>query len=168
MVAKRGGGYAIIAALTLLPRNLGVFPSSLWGGVRGGGRAILSQVAPPSFIRTTPLPTPPPQGGREQTECAPLICSKIAHANVTHASHPQANVFAPHVPPAVRLVGGVARAGGGGADVHVPTRRCRRARDKGRAAGGRLRALLRQARRAARSVCSLPHPNPGSPGFGHF
>src|SRR6516165_1059734 len=49
-------------------RTLGVFPSPLWGGVRGGGRAILSQVAPPSSHRATPLPNPPPQGGREHTE----------------------------------------------------------------------------------------------------
>src|SRR5258706_8231784 len=49
-------------------RMLGVLPSPLWGGVGGGGRAIPAQVAPLSFHRTTPLPTPPPQGGREQTE----------------------------------------------------------------------------------------------------
>jgi itaconate CoA-transferase len=72
--------------------SLGVFPSPLWGGVRGGGRAILSQVAPPRFTRTTPLPTPPPQGGREQTEFAALICSNIAYASQAGAlsdnSHP--------------------------------------------------------------------------------
>src|SRR5262249_36095075 len=49
--------------------NLGAFPSPLWGGVRGGGSALLSQVAPSFSHRTTPLPTPPPQGGREQIEC---------------------------------------------------------------------------------------------------
>ena len=49
--------------------TLGVFPSPLWGGVGGGGGAMLSQVAPSSSHRTTPLPNPPPQGGREQTEC---------------------------------------------------------------------------------------------------
>src|SRR5262245_16112147 len=45
------------------------FPSPLWGGVRGGGGAILSQVAPSSSHRITPLPNPPPQGGRQRTEC---------------------------------------------------------------------------------------------------
>jgi hypothetical protein len=35
------------------------FPSPLWGGVRGGGDAASQNV-------TTPLPNPPPQGGREQ------------------------------------------------------------------------------------------------------
>ena len=50
-----------------------------------------------------------------------------------------------HVPSPVRPAGGRARAGGGGADVHLPPRRCRRARDQDRAAGGRLRrALLRR------------------------
>src|SRR2546427_5770474 len=43
---------------------------ALWGGVRGGGSAILSQVAPSLSHRTTPLPNPPPQGGREHTESA--------------------------------------------------------------------------------------------------
>src|SRR5262249_46179319 len=50
---------------------------------RGGGGAILSRVAPSSSHRITPLPNPPPQGGREHTECgerertefAALICS---------------------------------------------------------------------------------------------
>src|SRR5262249_60433703 len=45
-------------------------PAAGWGGVGGGGRAILSQVAPRSSRRITPRPTPPPQGGREQTEFA--------------------------------------------------------------------------------------------------
>src|SRR5262249_54637434 len=49
-------------------RTLGAFPSPLWG-VRGGGSAIPSQVAPPSS-QHHPLPNPPPQGGREQTEIA--------------------------------------------------------------------------------------------------
>jgi hypothetical protein len=34
-------------------------PSPLWGGVGGGG--------PSMTHRATPLPIPPPQGGREQT-----------------------------------------------------------------------------------------------------
>src|SRR5262245_65445344 len=77
-------------------------------------------------------------------------------------------------PSPVRPVGGVARAGGGGAHVHLPAGGCRRAGDQGRATGRRLRALLRQARRAARSVCSLPKlgsfPSPacgGGTGRGH-
>src|SRR2546425_10871141 len=47
--------------------GLGVLPSPLWGGAGGGGREI---GAPPFAMRTTPLPNPPPQGGREQTEFA--------------------------------------------------------------------------------------------------
>src|SRR5262249_35606281 len=39
-------------------------------GLGGGGGAIPSQVAPSLSHRITPLPSPPPQGGREQTECA--------------------------------------------------------------------------------------------------
>src|SRR5438128_5628103 len=41
----------------------------------GGGREI---GAPPFAMRTTPLPNPPPQGGREQTEFAALADS-ISH-----------------------------------------------------------------------------------------
>src|SRR5215470_6146296 len=80
----------------------------------------------------------------------------------------------PHAPSPVRPVGGVARAGGGGAHVHLPAGGCRRAGDQARATRRRLRALLRQARRAARSVCSLPKlgsfPSPacgGGTGRGH-
>src|SRR5262249_20615495 len=50
--------------------KLGALPSPLWGGVGGGGPAILSQVAPGTRNRITPLPNPPPQGGREYIECA--------------------------------------------------------------------------------------------------
>src|SRR5262249_15544584 len=88
----------------------------------------------------------------------------VAHPTKSH----------PHAPSPVRPVGGVARAGGGGAHVHLPAGGCRRAGDQGRATGRRLRALLRQARRAARSVCSLPKlgafPSPacgGGTGRGH-
>ena len=45
----------------------GVFPSPLWGGVRGGGPEIDARLLPHS---ATPLPNPPPQGGRERTEFA--------------------------------------------------------------------------------------------------
>ena len=41
-----------------------------------------------------------------------------------------------------RPPGRLARAGGRGADVHLPPRRRRRARDQDRAAGGRFRARL--------------------------
>ena len=44
--------------------TLGALPSPLWGGVGGGGHEIALRVA----NRVTPLPNPPPQGGREQTE----------------------------------------------------------------------------------------------------
>ena len=45
-------------AFGLFVRSQLPFPSPLWEGVRGGGDAA-SQNA------TTPLPNPPPQGGRE-------------------------------------------------------------------------------------------------------
>src|SRR5215472_7283899 len=70
----------VLGRLLLMPSNRlrqrKIFPTPhlkiapLWGGVRGGGSAIPSQVAPPSSHRITPLPDPPPQGGREQTEIA--------------------------------------------------------------------------------------------------
>src|SRR5262245_31181556 len=50
--------------------GLGLLPSPLRGGVGGGGRAALAQIAPPRSLLHHPLPTPPPQGGREHTECA--------------------------------------------------------------------------------------------------
>src|SRR5713226_6687627 len=48
-------------------RTLAVLPSPLWGGVGGGGREMEAPALP---NRATPLPSPPPQGGREQTEYA--------------------------------------------------------------------------------------------------
>src|SRR5712691_7929875 len=48
-------------------RTLGVLPSPLWGGVGGGGREMEAPALPNC---ATPLPSPPPQGGREQTEFA--------------------------------------------------------------------------------------------------
>ena len=47
--------------------NSAVLPSPLWGGAGGGGGCKM-QLAVPN--RATPLPNPPPQGGREQTEFA--------------------------------------------------------------------------------------------------
>ena len=44
-------------------RLLGVFPSPLRGGVRGGVQSLTHDAA-------TPSPDPPPQGGREHTACA--------------------------------------------------------------------------------------------------
>src|SRR5262249_56581399 len=76
------------------------------------------------------------------------------------------NIIASHAPSTLRPVGGVARAGGGGAYVHLPACRRRRARDQGRAARGRLRPLLRQARGAARGngreVCFNSQQTSGS------
>src|SRR6185369_13901334 len=45
----------------------GALPSPLWGGVGGGGSNWRMQLC---AITTTPLPSPPPQGGREQTAVA--------------------------------------------------------------------------------------------------
>src|SRR5262249_31612648 len=47
-------------------RALGALPSPLWGGVGGGGHEIGTNIAE----RATPLPSPPPQGGREHTAFA--------------------------------------------------------------------------------------------------
>src|SRR6266566_4414249 len=59
-------------------RGFGGLPSPLWGGVGGGGRATPLQMVRPLSHRTTPLPTPPPQGGREQTEFVARECSGTA------------------------------------------------------------------------------------------
>src|SRR5262245_46786408 len=68
-------------------RALGALPSPLWGGVGGGDSAILSQVAPPLSRRITPLPNPPPQGGREQTEFAARADS-ISHERALATARP--------------------------------------------------------------------------------
>src|SRR6516225_2311520 len=54
-------------------RGLGVLPSPLWGGVGGGGQCLRTLLA--AQLRP-PLPTPPPQGGREQTEFAARSCGE--------------------------------------------------------------------------------------------
>src|ERR1700730_9447960 len=57
--------------------------SPLWGGVGGGGRAMRHL----RCTRTTPLPSPPPQGGREQTEFAVRMSINTtgSKGSVTHA-----------------------------------------------------------------------------------
>src|SRR6516162_10954274 len=58
-------------------RALGVLPSPLWGGVGGGGSAILSQVAPASSHRTTPTPA---QRSQACAGCASLpACADPPH-----------------------------------------------------------------------------------------
>src|SRR6516162_5062711 len=58
-------------------RALGVLPSPLWGGVGGGGSAILSQVAPASSHRTTPTPA---QRSQACAGCASLpACTDPPH-----------------------------------------------------------------------------------------
>src|SRR5437660_7287719 len=67
----------------------------VWGGVRGGGSAILSPVAPSLSHRTTPLPNPPPQGGGEHTEWgegAHFVCGNSI-ATKSHAG-PRRSVMA--------------------------------------------------------------------------
>src|SRR5262249_60458441 len=49
-------------------------------GMGVGGARFLS-VAPPSSYRITPLPNPPPQGGREHTEFAALIPIHTTRSN---------------------------------------------------------------------------------------
>src|SRR5262245_4652225 len=51
-------------------RKLGALPSPLWGGVGGGGSAILSQVAPETRKRMTPITHTPPQGRRARVQSA--------------------------------------------------------------------------------------------------
>ena len=68
--------------------TLSPFPSPLWGRVRGGGRLHGDVVA----IRSTPLPNPPPQGGREPTEYAALhsITSSARASSVCGTVRPSA------------------------------------------------------------------------------
>src|SRR4029077_2560492 len=50
-------------------------PPPLGGGGGGGGGSMFeAQGAPLASDRTTPLPNPPPQGGREHTEPAARSC----------------------------------------------------------------------------------------------
>src|SRR5262249_28887956 len=69
MAAKQAATEAIVTrserAAPASPPSAGSgeFPSPLWGGVRGGGGAILSQVAPSSSHRITPPPQPSPTRG---------------------------------------------------------------------------------------------------------
>src|SRR5215470_14647776 len=59
--------------------ELSPFPSPLWGGVRGGGPEVDAPLLPHA---PPPLPTPPPQGGREHTEFgegAHRVCGEGAH-----------------------------------------------------------------------------------------
>src|SRR5262249_57599545 len=52
-------------------RALGALPSPLWGGVGGGGGAIVSQLARSLLHRITPLPTPPPHAPTAPTDFPP-------------------------------------------------------------------------------------------------
>src|SRR5262245_52961008 len=54
-------------------RALGALPSPLWGGVGGGGSAILSQVAPPYLAASPPSPTLPHKGGGGSRPSWPLV-----------------------------------------------------------------------------------------------
>src|SRR5439155_21556291 len=52
----------------------GALPSPLWGGVGGGGRSVeMTRATTP-----TPLPNPPPQGGREQAVLVAALISTQA------------------------------------------------------------------------------------------
>src|SRR5262245_7373113 len=72
----------LAAYVLLLPRTLLLgrrtrsAPLPLVGRGWGWGSRSETSVVPPAKHRTTPLPTPPPQGGREQTE-------QVAHAGST-------------------------------------------------------------------------------------
>src|SRR5262249_46454248 len=57
-------------------------PRSLVGRGWGWGKCDSSLVVPPRSHCTTPLPIPPPQGGREQTEFAGLYDSCIGVTSV--------------------------------------------------------------------------------------
>src|SRR5262249_50863048 len=67
---------------------LGALPSPLWGGVGGGGRETGALTLPQHH----PLPSPPPQGGREQTESA-------AAAESVHLTGTRAVLTAPRCRP---------------------------------------------------------------------
>jgi len=65
------------------------FPSPLWGGVREGGTKLAMRVA----VQITPLPGPPPQGGRELTKL--LRCLVAIFAFVVFAAASAARADAP-------------------------------------------------------------------------
>ena len=71
---------------------LGLFPSPLRGGVRGGGPAIDACVAQQT---PTPLPNPPPQGGRERESFASLTLMLVALLFAVFASTAIAQTFTP-------------------------------------------------------------------------
>src|SRR5436190_10198253 len=64
---NRLGTCELLLMRTIKPRARCAPPPPCGEG--DGGSCDVSQEAPPSFTRATPLPNPPPQGGREQTEC---------------------------------------------------------------------------------------------------
>src|SRR5437868_12259613 len=64
-----------------------VFPSPLWGGARGGGQCFGCSAS----VTATPLPNPPPQGGREHRGVPPLCINSIE----TRFSSPRERRFAP-------------------------------------------------------------------------
>src|SRR5205807_6691928 len=78
-------------------------PPPCGGGVGGGGGAIPSQVAPSLSRRITPLPNPPPQGGREQTEFAARADSTLhERPRAAHLSPKRESTHSHHLtPPAV-------------------------------------------------------------------
>src|SRR5215472_1758517 len=76
-------------------------PPPCGGGAGGGGSAIPSQVAPSFSRRITPLPNPPPQGGREQTEFA----AQAESMRREHALSPPAEIDFRHA----RIARGLAR-----------------------------------------------------------
>src|SRR5262249_10529092 len=93
-------------------RTLAAFPSPLWGGVRGGGGAVLSRPALPSFTRTTPLPTPPPQAG----EGVHRVCGESAPSSRLYPARLRSTKQAP---PARRMLPHSVSAA---ARVSAPTR----------------------------------------------
>ncbi len=59
-------------------------PSPLWGGVGGGGPSVETPGVPQA---TTPLPRPPPQGGREHTEPAAATSSPTGFSEAPQATY---------------------------------------------------------------------------------
>ena len=65
-----------------------MFPSPLWGGVRGGGQEVQAQASTKAHHLSTPHPTLPHKGGGKEREDEPWPCFPAAAAWDAASSSP--------------------------------------------------------------------------------